>query len=811
MTEPKPMETRYEPSGVEERWQRTWEEEGLYRAGVCAREDETFVIALPPPNVTGSLHMGHALNASIQDVLVRWNRMRGFDTLWQPGYDHASISVHAVIERQLLAEGTNRFELGRDAFVERTWRWLEEYGGIIMTQLRKLGASVDYSRERFTMDEAYVRAVYRFFVHLYDRGLIYRDNRIVNWCPGCGTSVSDLEVDHREVDDALTTVRYPFAAGPGSISIATVRPATILGDVAVAVHPADDRYRDVVGREVVVPFVERRVPVIADERVDPEFGTGVLKITPGHDPIDFEIGRDHALPELTVIGLDGRMNENAGELAGLSQGEADKRVLDWLRDHDQLVKRESHRHAVGYCDRSNDRIEPLITEQWYCDMQELAAPAIAAIREGRVRFTPSNQGNVALNWLENIRPWNVSRQLWWGQRIPVWTCENGHRTAAESAPAACAECGSTSLEQDPDVFDTWFSSALWPFATLGWPDETPELARYYPTTVLSTARDIIFLWVARMMMAGQELLGAMPFSDVIIHSLVMAPDGRRMSKSLGTGIEPDDLIREHGSDATRYGLLKMSSTQDVRFAAGFIEEGRRLANKLWNVARLILQAPGDAAPGLRPDSVEERWLLARLEETRAAVEKHWSAFEFAAATNALYHLTFDDFCDWYAEAIKPRLYEGDEAARATALTALERLLALLHPVMPHVTEEIWAQLPVRQTRLIVAPWPEPLPVDETDLRALDRVQEAAAVFRRSGRMPTLDDDEQRIFDAVVKPERAKVNGDVEAERERLRGEIARAEGMLANDRFVAKAPREVVESERTKLERFRRDLDALDG
>ena len=805
------MESLYNPQGVEERWQRAWEEEGLYRADPDAR-GESFSIALPPPNVTGSLHMGHALNASTQDVLVRWHRMRGFNALWQPGYDHASISVHAVIERRLLAEGTNRFELGREAFVERTWRWLEEYGGIIMGQLRKLGASLDYSRERFTMDDAYIRAVYRFFVRLHERGFVYRDNRIVNWCPGCRTSVSDLEVDHRDVDDALTTVRYPLADGSGSISIATVRPATILADVAVAVHPEDERYRDLVGKQAIVPYVERRVPIIADERVDPAFGTGALKITPGHDALDFEIGRDHGLPELTVIGLDGRMNEQAGDLAGLTQEEADERILDWLRARDQLEKRETYRHAVGHCNRTKDRIEPLITEQWYVNMTELAEPAIAAIRERRVRFTPENQASVALDWLENIRPWNVSRQLWWGQRIPAWYCPDGHVTIAETEPSACAECGSTELRQDEDVFDTWFSSALWPFATLGWPEQTPELAVYYPTDTLSTARDIIFLWVVRMMMAGQELTGAMPFHDVIIHSLVLAPDGRRMSKSLGTGIEPDEVVGQYGADAARYGLLKMSSTQDVRFSPGFIEEGRKLTNKLWNVARLILANAGDAEPSLEPRDLEERWILARLDATRAQLEAHWDAFEFAAGANALYHLTFDDFCDWYAESIKPRFQDqGDLAVRTTALAALERLLALLHPVMPHVTEEIWSQLPDRERRLIVSPWPSTDERFAGELRALDRVQQAAALFRRSGITVELDGDERRIFDAVVRPDRIRGDGDPTAEIERLRREIARAEGMLANPNFVERAPDEVVDAEREKLARYQRELEALTG
>ncbi len=804
------MDPLYNPKGVEQRWQETWEAEGDYRADPEAPGDP-FSIALPPPNVTGNLHMGHALNASTQDVLIRWHRMRGFNVLWQPGYDHASISVHAVIERQLMAEGTNRFELGREAFVERTWKWLEEYGGIIMGQLRKLGASLDYSRERFTMDEPYVRAVYRFFVHLHERGFVYKDNRIVNWCPGCQTSVSDLEVAYRDVDDALTTVRYPLADGSGSISVATVRPPTMLGDVAVAVHPDDDRYRELVGKEAVVPYVERRVPIVADERVDPAFGTGALKITPGHDPLDFEIGRDHDLPELTVIGLDGRMNDNAGDLAGLSQEEAEKRILEWLRERGQLEERESYRHSVGHCDRSKDRIEPLITEQWYVDMKELALPAIAAIRERRVRFTPENQGGVALDWLENIRPWNVSRQLWWGQRIPAWHCPSEHVTIAESEPSACVECGSTELRQDEDVFDTWFSSALWPFATLGWPEQTRELEVYYPTDIVSTARDIIFLWVARMMMAGQELTGDMPYHDVIIHSLVLAPDGRRMSKSLGTGIEPDDVVEQFGADAARYGLLKMSSTQDVRFSQGFIEEGRKLANKLWNVARLILTNAEGVQPESRPQAFEEQWMIARLDSAHAEITESIETFEFARLAGVLYRTTFDDFCDWYAEAIKPRLYERDPDALATGLALLERLLAYLHPVMPHVTEEIWAVLPSRSSRLIRASWPKPDGRFAETQPRFEEIRNAAEMFRRSGAVIELDADRRRIFEAVVKPERVRSDGDPTAEIERLRQEIARAEGVLGNERFVQRAPEDVVEGEREKLARYRRELEALGG
>jgi valyl-tRNA synthetase len=647
----------------------------------------------------------------------------------------------------------------------------------------------------------------RFFVHLYGKGYIYRDNRIINWCPVCETSISDLEVEHKDVDDTLYTVPYPLADGSGHIAIATVRPPTILADVAVAVHADDERYRDVVGKEAIVPIVERRVPIIADERVEPEFGTGAVKITPGHDPVDFEIGRDHGLPEPVVIGLDGKMNEQAGEFAGLTQEDANERIVARLREAGLLESAEPYRHAVGHCSRTKNRVEPLISLQWFCDMSELARPAIDAIRSGTVRFTPGAQADVALRFLENIRPWCISRQLWWGQQIPVWYCPDGHLTVAESEPEGCAECGSRELTREPDVLDTWFSSALWPFATLGWPEQTRELEVWYPGNVLSTARDIIFLWVARMIMAGYELMGDRPFDDVIIHSLVLAPDGRRMSKSLGTGMDPVDVIVEHGADATRYGLLKMSSTQDVRFSEGFIVEGRKLANKLWNVSRLILTNAGEARPEARPRAIEERWILARIDAARAELEDSIGSFDFAGAVNVLYHLTFDDFCDWYAEAIKPRLYDGDEDARATALAALERLLRLLHPVMPHVTEEIWANLPDRGSRLIVAPWPEPDERFAGDLRALDRVQEAASLLARSGVRVDLDEDEQRLLDA--KRVQAGTGSDLQAEIERLEREVARAEGMLANERFTSKAPVAVVEAERGKLERYRRELDAL--
>jgi valyl-tRNA synthetase len=800
------LQPRYEPHGVEERWQRTWEEEGLYNADPDPSRTP-YVDAHPPPNVTGELHTGHALQLAIGDTIIRMKRMQGFNALFQPGYDHAGISTQNVVEKALVAEGTSRQELGRERFEERVWEWLHEYGDKILVQFRRMGASLDYRRTRFTMDDDYIRAVMRFFVHLHRRGWIYRANRIINWCPHHETSLSDLELEHEDVDDTLSTIRYPLADGDGYIAIATVRPATIPADVAVAVHPDDERYKHLVGREVIVPWTENRVPVIADERVERDFGTGALKITPGHDPTDFAIGRDHGLPEPSCIGPDGLVT--AAGLEGLTQKEADEKIIAWVKDRGQLERREHYRHSVAFCERCHSRIEPLISMQWWCRMDEIARKPLEALRAREVRYHPESQHRFAIDSLEHAPDWCISRQIWWGHQIPAWQCPDGHFTVEETEPAACADCGSTDLTRETDVLDTWFSSALWPFATLGWPDKTDDLDYFYPGDLQTTAREIIRLWENRMIFSGLELLGELPFTDVVIHSTVLATDGRRMSKSLGTGIDPLEIIDRYGTDATRYGLMKNSLTQDVRFSYSAIEEGGKLANKLWNAARLIVTACDGAAGAEHPSSLEERWILARLSQAQRAYEGFLGAFDLAHSMDELYHLTFDDFCDWYLEAVKARLYDGDADARATATAALERLLKLLHPALPHVTEEIWSHLPARESRLIVAPWPEA--GDESASDALTRVQEYAQVFRRSGVVPVLDGEEKRIFDAVVKPDRApqKANGNADAERDRLRGEIARSEKMLANDRFVANAPADVVDAERAKLERYRRELGAI--
>src|SRR3954449_4316822 len=738
MSTDRSMQPRYDPHGVEERWQRTWEEEGLYNADVDPSR-EPYVDAHPPPNVTGELHMGHALQLAIGDTTIRWKRMQGYNALFQPGYDHAGISTQNVVEKVLLEEGSSRQELGREAFVERVWEWLHEYGGKILFQFRRMGASLDYRRTRFTMDEGYIRAVMRHFVHLYERGWIYRANRIINWCPYHETSLSDLELIHDDVDDTLSTIRYPLADGDGSISIATAGPAPIPADVAVAVHPDDERYKHLVGREVIVPWVERRVPVIADERVEREFGTGALKVTPAHDPTDFAIGRDHGLPEPSCIGPDGLVTTEG--LEGLTQKEAEEKILAWVKERGQLEKREHYRHSVAFCERCHSRIEPRVSLQWWCSMEQIKQRPLEALASGKIRYHPASQHRFAIDSLENAPDWCISRQIWWGHQIPAWYCPDGHVTVELDEPAACADCGATELRRETDVLDTWFSSALWPFATLGWPEQTPELAQFYPGNVNTTARDIIRLWENRMIFSGLELMGERPFDDVVIHPTVLAIDGRRMSKSLGNGIDAFEVLERYGADATRYGLLKNSLTQDVRFSYAAIEEGGKLSNKLWNAARLIVTACERAAPAEKPSTLEEQWILARLSETQRQIEGYLGAFDFAHAMDELYHLTFDDFCDWYREAIKGRLYDGDADARATATAALERLLTLLHPAMPHVTEEIWSFLPSRTSRLIVTSWPEA--GDESQADALTRVQEAAEMFRRSGvRMP-LEGEELR--------------------------------------------------------------------
>ena len=694
--------TRYEPADVESRVFARWQEARIFHPDPEGSAEQNYSIAVPPPNVTGSLHMGHALNGSIQDVLIRLARMRGKRARWIYGTDHAGIAVQRQVEKALEAEGTTREELGRDAFIERVWEWRHEHGSTITEQFKRLGASLDYEDERFTMDDDYQRAVALVFVHLYEKGLVYRDNYLVNWDPGLGTAISDLEVEQRTVEDTLYSIDYPLESGSGSITVATVRPETMLADTAIAVNPDDERYSRLIGETAVLPLVGRRLPVIADEHVDPEFGTGALKITPGHDQADFEIGRKHGLEEVSVIGEDGRITDAAPErFRGMETDEARAAVVNELRTEGLISATEAYVHDVPHSHRSGRRIEPLISLQWFCDMTDLARPAIEAVGDGRLRFHPDNKARDYLDWLERIRPWVLSRQLWWGHQLPVWY--RGAETYVGVDPPA-----GEGWERDPDVLDTWFSSGLWPFATLGWPEQTPQLKAFYPTDVNSTARDIIFLWVARMVMFGIELTGELPFADVNIHSVIQAPDGRRMSKSLGTGMDPLELIDVHGADALRFGLLAMSSAQDVKFNEERVKQGRDLANKLWNASRLILLRVSEVEPSTASSAVEDRWIVSRLERLTGRVNEQFDDFRFSHAALDLYGAFWSELCDWYLELAKPRLYEDDnDEVSGVLLWALERTLRVLHPVMPFVTEEIWSLMPGERGLLAGADWPTP--------------------------------------------------------------------------------------------------------
>src|ERR1700761_4065361 len=698
---------RYDPPEVEPRIVEKWLQSGLFHPEPEGTADENYSIAIPPPNVTGVLHMGHALNNSIQDCLARTHRMRGQRTKWIVGTDHAGIATQAQVERALAAEGISRGDLGREAFVQRVWEWRAQYGGTIIEQLKRLGASADYETERFTLDDAYAQAVLKVFVSLYEKGYIYRDRYMVNWDPGTGSAISDLEVEQREERDTLYYIDYPLATGSGAITVATVRPETMLPASAIAFPRAEDRSRRLIGEKAILPLVGRKLKIIADEYVKPEFGTGALKITPAHDPNDFEIGRRHGLAQPSVIGEDGRITAEAPErFQGMTAQEAQRAVIAELNEQSLIARTEPYVHTVPFSHRSGQRIEPLISLQWFMAMDELARPAIEAVTNGRVRFFPENQAKVYLDWMENIRPWCISRQLWWGHQIPVWYRDLETYVGMEPPRGE-------GWQRDPDVLDTWFSSALWPVATLGWPQDTPDLRAFYPTDALVTARDIIFLWVARMIMMGLEFTGSEPFSEVYITPIIQAPDGRRMSKSLGTGIDPLDLINggprppvfgaggtdagefpAYGADAVRWGLLAMSSGQDVSFSEDKVAQGQQLTNKLWNAARLILLGVGPSArAAARPNAVEDRWILSRLERARAELAARIDVYDFSHAALGLYDFVYGELCDWYLELVKPRLRAGEPELAATLLHVLTETVALAHPLIPFETEEIYSHIP----------------------------------------------------------------------------------------------------------------------
>ena len=849
------METRYDPKAVEQKWYQVWEERGYFKP----RESltgKTFTISMPPPNITGDLHMGHAMY-TLQDVLIRWHRMLGDAALWVPGTDHAAIATQNVLEKQLAKKGSSKEQIGREAWDRMVAEWYEKTGHTILRQMRRLGFSADWSRHRFTMDTAYVQAIRHVFVQLWKEGLIYRGPRIVNWCPHDQSAISDLEVQYEETDDQLYYLDYPVEGG-GSITVATARPETMVGDTAVAVHPEDWRYKDLVGKSVMLPIVHRAVPIVPDAAVDRDFGTGAVKVTPGHDVTDYEIGERHQLPVLTILHLDGRMNiPEVPELDGLPVAKARARIVEMLEAEGALQKVEPYRHNVGHCDRCGWVIEPLVSAQWWVKMKPLAGPAIAVAEMNELRFHPERWREQYLRWMNNIRDWCISRQLWLGHRIPVWTCANGHAVAYLTDPTQCEQCGNSELIQDPDVLDTWFSSSLWPFVTLGWPEDTEDLQRFYPTQVLDTGRDILYLWVARMVFMSLHFLNVAPFFDVLIHGTVLAADGRRMSKSLGTGVDPLEVIERYGADATRAWCAYFGTGgQDVRFSEEKIKSYQLFANKLWNATRLLISKLPESPLPIPIDEgtleAADTWILGRLNAVIRLVSESLERLEFGPAIEGLYEFAWHEFADDYLEMIKPRLQQSPTGtAAAVALHVMETTLRLLHPIMPFVTEELWQRLPHEGESIMYAPWPLP---DETleDPRLMQEMTHLLEVVRavrnlrhtsepRVRRQPAevsspvalLADPAGRSYlatlaqlelngslpkgapTAVVVVGQTTVRVGLQADagnndrarlqvelRRRLR-EIEALEATLKNQAFISKAPSDVVERQRERLKQAR--------
>jgi valyl-tRNA synthetase len=865
----KEMSRTYDPQGTEERLYAFWEEKGYFSPQID-QDRKPFSIVIPPPNITGELHHGHAMFIAFEDLMIRYHRMLGEPTLWLPGSDHAGISTQNVVERALAKEGKTRHDVGREKFEEMLWEWREQYGGIITHQLRRLGASCDWTRERFTLDEGLSRAVREAFVNLYSKGLIYRGEYIINWCPRCHTALSDLETPHEEEPSNLWYVRYPLEDG-GYIEVATTRPETILGDTAVAVNPYDKRYSDMVGRTAILPVLGRRIPIIADEVVDPEFGTGAVKVTPGHDPTDYDIGQRHDLESINIMNLDATLNEEGGPYDGMERYEAREKLVEDLREQGLLTKIEPHAHAPGRCQRCQTMVEPLVSKQWFVKIKPLADPAIEAVRDGRIKIIPERFTKVYYNWMENIRDWCISRQLWWGHRIPVWYCDDcDGLTVAKVDPTECEHCGGKNIHQDPDVLDTWFSSGLWPFSTLGWPEKTEDLRYFYPTSVMETGYDILFFWVARMIMLGMEHMGEVPFREVYLHGLMRDEDGLKMSKSKGNVADPLDVVAQYGSDALRFTIITGSSPgEDMKLYEEKLESSRNFANKMWQMARFITgnlpedyELPGGAPlewPGLR---VEDRWVLSRHSRLIGEATRLLDSYQFGEAGKQIYEFLWGEFADWFIEASKVRLYGENEEAKSAALHVLvhvfEGTLRLLHPFMPFVTEEIWQHLPHEGESLMVAPWPQPEPLDERaessqqeiwqhirdirNRRAEERwpVEVKPVSYTAAGDLLEVLNSQKDVFAWLARVEPRVISSqaeavpagstvvtgqlsttlvvevDVEKERKRLEqemanleNEIARSEQLLANQGFVTKAPGEVVCRERDKLERYQKERDKL--
>lgn len=870
----KELAKNYNPKGMEERLYKEWMEQGYFHAEPNP-DKEPFTIVIPPPNITGQLHMGHALDNTLQDILIRMKRMQGFEALWQPGTDHAAIATEVKIVEKMAEEGLLKSDLGREKFMERAWQWKEEYGGIIVDQLKKLGASCDWEKERFTLDEGLYHAVLEVFEKYYEKGLIYQGNKIINWCPTCETTISDAEVDHEEKNGHFYHLRYPIVGEEGYVELATTRPETMLGDTAVAVNPKDERYEGILGKKVMLPLMNKEIPVVADEYVDMEFGTGVVKITPAHDPNDFEVGLRHDLPQVNVMNDDGTINELGGKYAGMDRYDARKAVLKDLEEGGYLIKIEDHVHNVGTHDRCNSVVEPLIKKQWFVKMDELVKPAIKAIETGELKFEPERYAKVYLNWLYNIKDWCISRQLWWGHRIPAYYCDDcGEIMVSKEAPAACAKCGSKNLSQDEDSLDTWFSSALWPFSTLGWPDKTAELDYFYPTSVLVTGYDIIFFWVARMVFSAYEFTDQSPFKTVLIHGLVRDSEGRKMSKSLGNGIDPLEVIDEYGADALRLTLVTGNAPgNDMRYYQERVESSRNFANKIWNASRFIMMYDFDKVPeeiAISDLTEADRWILSKVNRLAQEVTDNMERYDLGIAVGKLTEFVWEEFCDWYIEMVKPRLYNEEDETRKAALwtlrTVLVNSLKLLHPYMPFITEEIFKTLLDTDESIMVSQWPEhkeewDFVREEESISLLKEAIRGIRNIRAEMNVPpkkkakvivvASNDKVAEIFnegkvflgtlasasDVVVQMDKEGIEDDfvsimvpdanvfipfnelvdiekeiarLKAEQKKLQGEVDRIVKKLSNPGFVNKAPEKVVQAERDKQEKYQGLLDQVE-
>jgi valyl-tRNA synthetase len=875
------LDKGYDPKPIEDKWYREWMEHEHFHAKAEGCGDP-YCIVIPPPNVTGSLHMGHALNSTLQDILIRYKRMDGFNALWLPGTDHAGIATQNVVEKVLAAEGLTRQQVGRERFLERVWKWKEQYGGIIVEQLKRLGASCDWWRLRFTMDQGLSSAVREVFVRLYEDGLIYRGSYIINWCPRCQTALADLEVEHTESEGQLWHLRYPLAGRPGSISVATTRPETMLGDTAVAVHPEDGRYRELVGSRVVLPLVNREIPIIADPSVDPEFGSGAVKITPAHDFNDFEMARRHGLAQVQVMDEEGRMNAEAGAYRGLTREACREKVVADLDRQGLLVKTEPYKTLIGHCYRCRTVVEPYLSLQWFVSTKPLAEPAMAAVRSGRIRIIPANWADTYFEWMENIRDWCISRQIWWGHRIPAWYCgECGKVTVSRTDPDRCRHCGSGRLEQESDVLDTWFSSALWPFSTLGWPEKTRDLEVYYPTSAMVTGFDILFFWVARMIMMGLYCMGEVPFRDVYIHALVRDAEGQKMSKSRGNVIDPLLVIEEHGADSFRYTLAALAAQgRDIRLSEERIRGYRHFMNKIWNATRFVLMNLQGWTPPAEPPAPSrlDRWLISRLEDTVEKVRAALDAYRFNEAAHLLYQFIWHEFCDWYLEFTKVELSLESAEDRAAGVRRAEAervryylhrslgvLLRLLHPLAPFISEELWAALPGAEGSLVHASFPRPGelvrdPAAEAEVEAILRVitsirnvrgelnvppaekLSARVVCRSAARRVSLEGHAEYVrslarlsqLEVLAEGERPaqsavtvledleiylRLGGILNFQEEiarlekggkKVAAEVERLEKKLANPQFVDRAPREIVDKERARLEELRVEKGKID-